>query len=155
LLVALNRFVIGQFRHETARKRSPSGPVLDIADHHDVSSADVEPSLQFTLVWAREVVEEARRRMEAHCREIDRPDLWLVFTERILRPAADNAAPPSHEQIASALQLESSKEASNLLITAKRLFARSLRLVVGEYVGDEREIDQEIDDLMTILSQHG
>jgi len=155
LLVALNRYVISQFRHESARKRSPSGPLLDIADQHDVSAASAEPSWQFTLVWAREVVEQARRRMEAHCKQVDRPDLWLVFTERILGPTVDNSARPPHERIAVDLKLESSKAASNLLITAKRLFARVLRLIVSEYVSDQRGIDVEIEDLTRILSQHG
>jgi hypothetical protein len=154
LLVALNRYVIGQYRHDTAQKRSPSGPMLDIADQHDVSAADAEPSWQFTLAWAREVIEQVRRRMETHCRQINRPDLWLVFTERVLRPAADNDARP-HERIAGDLQLQSAKAASNLLITAKRLFARVLRLIVSEYVSDQRAIDEEIEDLMRILSQHG
>jgi hypothetical protein len=155
LLIALNRYVIAQLRHESAQKRSPSGPLLDIADQGDVSATSAEPSWQFTLEWARQVVDEARRRMEDYCKEIERPDLWLIFTERILRPAANNTAPPSHEQLAGDLKLESSKAASNVLITAKRLFARSLRLVVSEYVSDQRAIDEEIDDLMRILSQHG
>ena len=154
LLVALNRYVIGQYRQESAQKRSPCGPLLDIADQADVSLRSAEPSWQFTLVWARQVVEEARRRMESHCRQVDRPDLWLVFNERILRPAADDTARPAHEQIAIDLKLESSKAACNRLITAKRLFARVMRSVVGEYVSDQRGIDDEIQDLMRILSQH-
>ncbi len=154
LLVALNRYVIGQYRHESAQKRSPSAPLLNIADQRDVSAVDAEPSWQFTLVWARQVVEEARRRMESHCQQIDRPDLWRIFTERILHPAAENTARPAHEQIAVDLKLESSKAASNRLITAKRLFARVMRSVVAEYVNDERGIDDEIKDLMRILSQH-
>src|SRR2546430_1488073 len=59
------------------------------------------------------------------------------------------------EQIAVDLNLESPKAASNRLITAKRLFARVMRSVVAEYVNDERGIDDEIKDLMRILSQHG
>jgi len=154
LLVALDRYVISQYRQETARKRSPSSSIFDISDQPDLCAADAEPSWQFTLIWARQVVEEARLRMEAHCQASFRPDLWLVFSERILHPQADNIEPPSHDQVAFDLKLKSPKEASNLLITAKRLFARVLRLVVAEYVRDEREIDDEIKDLMRILSQH-
>ena len=128
--------------------------MLDIADH-EVSAGDAEPSWEFVLAWARQVVEEARRRMEAHCREINRPDLWLVFSERILRPAADDIPPSTPERIAGDLKLGSSKAASNLLVTSKRVFARVLRRVVGEYVDGEREIDEEIEDLMRILSRHG
>jgi hypothetical protein len=93
--------------------------------------------------------------MEAHCQQINRPDLWLVFSQRILRPASDDLPPTSHERIADDLKLGSSKAASNLLVTSKRLFARVVRGVVAEYVDGEREIDEEIEDLMRVLSQHG
>ena len=70
--------------------------------------------------------------------------------QRVLQPAGS----ASHASIAAELKLRSSKEAANLLITAKRLFTRMLRLVVGEYAGAEQQIDEEIDDLMRILCGH-
>jgi hypothetical protein len=155
LLAALNHYVISQFRHESAAKRSPSSPLLDIAEQHNVSAASAEPSLAFTLVWAREVVQEARRRMEAHCDQMHRADLWFIFSQRVLRPASDNDSASGREDVAGTLQQLSPKERSNLLTTAKRVFERILRSVVGEYAADEREIDDEIDDLMQILAQHG
>jgi len=42
---------------------------------------------------------------------------------------------------------------SNLLITAKRMFARRLRAVVGEYMGEDGEVEQEIADLRAILGR--
>jgi len=154
LVAALNHYLITQIRHDTAQKRCPSERVLNIGDQFDVCADMLEPCAQFTLIWAREIVEQARLRTEAHCRKIDRPDLWRVLEERILRPASDDGAAAPHERMASELHLPSSKAASNLLITAKRLFARMLRLVVGEYAGAEQQIDKEIDDLMRILSEH-
>jgi RNA polymerase sigma-70 factor (ECF subfamily) len=155
LLGALNHYVASQFRRDGARKRRPAAAVLDIDDLPDVSSADAEPSWQFTLAWAREVVEEAKRRTEVHCKAVERPDLWLVFTERVLRPAAEHTAPPPHGHVAGDLHLAGPKAASNLLVTSKRLFARTLRAVVSEYAADEAEIDEEIDDLMRVLARHG
>src|ERR1041385_8471692 len=153
LLAALNHHVISQFRHDTARKRSPTAPLLDIADQSQIS-AGAEPSLQFMLEWARQVVAEARRRMEAHCKKTNRMDLWLAFVQLLLRPVHYNAAAQAQRVIAKELKLSSAKQVSNLLITAKRLFKGNLRGVVGEYSSSEREIDEEIDDLMRILSQH-
>ncbi len=42
---------------------------------------------------------------------------------------------------------------SNLLITAKRMFARLLREAVNETVGTGRDVDAEIRDLKRILSK--
>ncbi len=91
--------------------------------------------------------------MEMRCGEMERPDLWVVFTERVLRPSSENNQPSGHGKLAGDLKLGSSKAAANLLVTAKRLFARMLRLVVAEYVSSERKIDDEIADLMRILSR--
>ena len=154
LLAALDHYLVGQIRHDTAQKRGGSAPLLNISEAPEASSGDSDPSLHFTLMWARQVVEEAQRRMEAHCGQINRPDLWLCFSERLIKPAADNTPTVGHEQIADALKLSSPKAASNLFVSAKRLFKRILRQVVGEYAGSELQIDEEIDDLMRILSQH-
>ncbi|HEY1338730.1 MAG TPA: hypothetical protein VGF59_14540 [Bryobacteraceae bacterium] len=154
LLAALDHFMVSQLRHETAAKRSPAGPLLDISDQRQITAGGNEPSLQFILIWARQVVEEARRRMERRCSQSGRTELWLVFTQRILAPAAQPRSKASHEEVAESLHLTSAKAASNLLVTGKRLFARMLREVVGEYAANEGEIDREIEELMRILSQH-
>jgi hypothetical protein len=44
-------------------------------------------------------------------------------------------------------------EASNALVTAKRMFVRALRAVVAEYARDENGIDREIEELRAILSR--
>jgi hypothetical protein len=51
------------------------------------------------------------------------------------------------------LGLESAQQAANLLVTAKRHFRRVLQSVVGEYVSSEAEIEEEIADLRSILSE--
>ena len=155
LLGALDHYAVSQFRREKSRKRSPAGAILDIADHPGVCSSGHEASWQFTLAWAREVVGEATRRTEAHCRAVDRPDLWRVFTERVARPAAENIDPSPHARLAGDLGVGGPKVAANLLVTSKRLYARMLRDVVAEYAADEREVDAEIDELLRVLSGHG
>jgi hypothetical protein len=43
-------------------------------------------------------------------------------------------------------------QASNALVTAKRMFERQLRSVVAEYAGDESEVESELMDLRRIFS---
>src|SRR3954469_24919000 len=64
LLTALDHYAVGRFRHETASKRSPATPLRDIANQLELSADSAEPSHVFTLVWARQVIDEAKRRME-------------------------------------------------------------------------------------------
>lgn len=51
---------------------------------------------------------------------------------------------PAHKQ--------SPMQASNALITAKRMFVRKLREAVADYVNGEREIDKALAELQAILS---
>lgn len=70
-----------------------------------------------------------------------------------LGPILDNAAPLPYEKLVAQFGLQSPSEASNLLVTAKRMFARTLREVVRETVSDEREIEDEILELKRVLSR--
>jgi len=40
-------------------------------------------------------------------------------------------------------------------MTAKRMFARTLRSVVAEYCRDDREIESEIEELRQVLARSG
>jgi RNA polymerase sigma-70 factor (ECF subfamily) len=97
LLVALNRYLVGQIRREKAQKRSPRGS--------EVASLGDEPL--------------------------------------------------DYDQLVRQLGLETPLQACNLLITAKRMFARALREVAGEYVGDDRNVDEELGELKAVLGGIG
>jgi hypothetical protein len=43
-------------------------------------------------------------------------------------------------------------QAANVLVTGKRMFESVLREVIGEYTDSDQEIDQEIQDLIGVLS---
>ena len=90
--------------------------------------------------------------MQQECKASGRQDLWAVFEGRILQPIRDGAEPLSYEEIIQRFQFQSPAQASNALITGKRMFARLLRLVVSQYASDEKEIENEIRDLQRIVS---
>ena len=46
---------------------------------------------------------------------------------------------------------EKKPQAANLLVTGKRAFARALRAVVAEYVGDEALVDAEFAELVSAI----
>ena len=64
-----------------------------------------------------------------------------------------DAPPPPYEELVSRFGLTSPSQASNLLVTGKRTFARVLRSLVAEYAKEDADIDQEIADLTEILSK--
>ena len=144
LLVALHHYAVRVLDTENkeSRRTVPLPP--------ESSTDDAEPCQQAILVWARETVARARQLMQEEC-ESDRPDVSLVFTERVLRPAYEGRRRTPARELARLLKV-TPEQVSNLLVTGKRRFATALRRAVGETVTGEREIDGEIKDLMRVLS---
>lgn len=106
----------------------------------------------FDLTWAREVIEQAVRRMRTECQGAARMDVWTLFEQRILFPALEGQAGRPYEDLVRDLGIASPSVAYNLLLTGKRMFARQLESVIGEYAGDRRTIEEEVRDLRQILS---
>lgn len=123
----------------------------------DESVLSGEPPVQdlerFDRDWATQVVVEAIQRLEKECRERDRLDLWTVFDLRIVRPLVEDVEPADYETIVTELNIETPRQAINLLTTAKRSFLRHLRDVVRPYSATEEHIEHELGDLRKILSR--
>ena len=154
LLTALDRYAVSRHRHDTAARRSPgndSRPVnIEAAEGVSAGSGGADP---FEVAWAREVLSQALQRMRRECARTSRPLLWQVFDGRILRPAAEGTPPIGYEHLVREFHFDSPAHARNALITSRRMFARMLREVVGEYTGDEEgAAEEEIRDLRRVLS---
>lgn len=153
---ALRHFVVDRRRRRNAAKRRPRGGRVLGPEALDGRSTDgLAPDEAFELEWARTIVRLAYERTQAACRESGRLDVLTVFEARIWHPIMQGADPEPYKLLVERLGIESPSRASNLLTTAKRTFARSLRAVVAEYAGDENDIDAEIRELHAILQHIG
>jgi hypothetical protein len=156
LLVSLDRFVISKFRVENAAKRHASGEmsldeVRDIAANAATAAAAQNA---FDVAWARQLLSDTLDRMHRQCLLEERPDIWGVFEGRLLQPLLHQVPPISYDELVNRFSLASPAQASNVLVTGRRMFERMLRQAIGEYeVGDHR-IDAEIADLQKVLAGH-
>ncbi len=154
LLTALDRFLIDTIRKESARKRSPGeGRLVAIGERADLLEAGSSPPDVFDVAWARRVVGETLRQMKNDCETSGRTDVWGVFEARIAQPALDGTEPLDYGTLVRRFGLKSPSQASNVLITGKRMFARALKAVVGEYTLGNEDIEIEIQDLRGILAK--
>jgi RNA polymerase sigma-70 factor (ECF subfamily) len=144
LLTSLDHFLIDQ-----ARRRRP---VVEVGPDAVPEPAAEQVPDSFDVEWARAVIDEALRRMEAQCRDGARGDVWAMFQARVVGPTLQGLPPPPYEQLVASLGLSSPSQASNCLVTAKRMYARALREVVTEYAGEGANVEAELRDLMSILS---
>lgn len=152
LLVALDRFVSNQIRNEGRKCRAPDA-LLPLEAAAGVADDTPHPSEAFDLAWARQVLALAAERMRDQCDASGRLDVWRVFEARVLSPALRGNEPVPFDILVPDLGLGSADAASNLVITAKRMFARSLAAVIGEYMGEDGEIEQEIAELRQVLAK--
>ena len=156
LAKVFTRYVLSQLRRARTRKRGPDEShqiSLDLNPDQVICASELES--QFNEVWARQVLAEALTRMEQECRRNDRPDVWFIFEGRVVKPAIEDTPPLSYEEIIQHCGCVSPIQASNLLITAKRMFARILKEVVGDTVAEPRLVQEEIKALRKIFSSLG
>ncbi len=157
LLTALDRYAISEARRQTTRKRAePGARRIDANVSEGVPGPGLAPDQVFDLVWARQVIAEALEMMRGECDRMGRLDLWGVFESRVAAPLLDAAEPIGYASLVERYGFESPSQASNALVTSKRLFARVLRAVVSRYAGGDEDVDAEIRDLINCLARcHG
>jgi hypothetical protein len=153
LATALDRFVINHQQFENAAKRSRRR--LEPLEESDLIQTDSDrtASEMIDFFWARQVLGQAIRHMRADCAKRKRSDLWTIFRGRVLNPTLRNAPPVPFAILAENPRIESVSRASHLLATSNRMFARSLRAVIGKYDKGEEDIEAEIQDLWNAIAK--
>ncbi len=151
VLSALDNFCIDWWRRGKQRVERDAVPLDDELVQQQEAPAVPQP---VETHWAAEVIREALRRMEEHCRATDQVDCWEIFSARVLGPALDGKRPESYASMVGRLQVASPREAANRLTTAKNMFKRCLRQTIEGYVRSRpEEIDEEMAELKKILNR--
>lgn len=149
---SLENYCVTLHRRQTTIKRG-SGQTTALPTDVTSIAAPAEAVDSFDVAWARQIVAEAIERFKADCVRSGREDLQLIMEERLLGPILHDLPAPSYESINAKCGFKSPKQAANALITAKARFAQALSSVVAEYVRDDQELEQEINELMEIMSR--
>lgn len=152
LLTALDRFLLNWLRDHQSARRSPTRPMVALEDQAEPASRDERPSDAFDVAWARQVIAKALRQMRAECEAAGRREVWAMFECRVVGPILEGKPPTDYRDLVQRFGLHSPTQASNLLVTAKRMYARALRAVIAQYAADEEEIDSELAELQAVLA---
>lgn len=154
LLKSFTHYVRDQQRRAQALKRAPPGGELPLDPDADAGPA-TDPRREFDLAWARQVLDTTLERMRGECCVRRREEVWTLFTRRVVAPLLAGIPAPPYESIVAELGLVSPLQASNLLVTAKRMFARLLAATIRETVATDAEVAAEIRALRKILAGDG
>ncbi len=152
VIVALDRYMISVYRAEHAAKRRPAEGIVNVelADH-DSAPGQTDADI-FDVAWAREVMQRAIRQMRRYCDETKHTQLWQAFQLCMIGPLLEGRPALPHAETVKRIGLSNPQQVSNLLVTAKRTFAKVLKEIVGEYAQSDEEVEAEMRDLWTILS---
>ncbi len=159
LLTALDHYVTSVHRAKTARKRMPSKGLirLDGIDSPNIPELadNATPDQAFIHAWASALLDEVLAEVKTGCCQSGQEAHWLVFHARVVQPIQEDTDPPSLSDLCGKHGIDDETKVSNMLITVKRRFQKMLRLHVRQFVGSEKDVDREIQDLMKILSGPG
>ena len=151
LKTSLRNFVLDRLTRAEVKN-----PPISIEELQQELPQPDTPSEEFDLAWARTVLAETLRRMEADCKNPgeDQPRrsyIWEMFRIRLLEPIFNDAAQPSYDQLIDQFGLKSPTDASNTLLSAKRIFKAHLSKVIKEYAGQGAATAIEIQALEDFL----
>jgi DNA-directed RNA polymerase specialized sigma24 family protein len=157
LLTALDRYVTSEHRAAMAQKRRPEAGIVSLDNLGAVNVPEPSPSATpedaFNQAWASALLDAVLNEVETECRATGKDKHWAVFRARVVGPIMDSAEPVPVPELCKQYDIESEMTASNMIVTVKRHFQNVLRRHVRQFVDSEDEIDQEIGELIGMLSK--
>ena len=153
LKTSLRNFVLDRLS-----KADVKNPPLSLDElEHEIPESPASAEA-FDLAWTRTVLAETLRRMEGDCRKPgkDQPrrsQIWEIFRIRLLEPLFNDAPQLPSDQLIERFGLKSPLEASNTLLSAKRIFKAHLDQVIQDYAGKDAATELEVQALKDFLRQ--
>ena len=152
---SLRNFVLDRLNRAEARNAPLSLEGLEQEVPEPEHASD-----EFDLAWIRTILAETLRRMEDDCRnpgseQPRRSYIWELFQIRIMDHVLNDTTQVPYEELVERFGLRSPTEASNLLLSAKRIFTRHLNEVIKEYAEHDKATAMEIQDLKDYLGRLG
>ncbi|MGA3179422.1 MAG: hypothetical protein ABSF38_03660 [Verrucomicrobiota bacterium] len=152
LKTSLRNFVLDRLNRAESRR-----PPLSLEEMPQEPAA-AAPSDAFDLTWVRTVLARTLREMEADCKDpsADQPrrsQIWDMFRLRLLEPVFNDTPPAPYEELIARFGLRSPTDASNLLLSAKRIFKAHLGRVIKDYAEQDAATAAEIQALQEFISR--
>jgi hypothetical protein len=155
LLYALNQYLMNEKRREGAQKNIPKDKIVSLnAIEPPVlpqSIIESSPEDSYNYAWVSALLDKVLSDVKRNCYEQGMETHWCIFSERVVQPMLNNAAPRSLTDICEEYGIENEKKASNMIITVKRGFQSTLKQYIRSTVASESQMDDELKEIMKFL----
>ncbi len=162
LLTALKNYARERHRYDTAKRRAPEGRPPIPFSPHDLEEMEQgeggdrgSPEEAFTAHWSAALVRQVLEGVRHQCRVKGLDTHWAIFEARIVNPLMWGTAALPYEDLVRRFDLNDRAQASNLMTTVKRRFARALRRAVAETMVtmEGQAVDDELGELLRIMER--
>jgi len=158
LLTAIDRYFIDLHRYEVTRKRSPTGQRFQQNDV-DLSSipaipSDSTPEESFHFAWISDLLDRVLCEVKDEFFSNNQKIHWQVFDDRILKPIIKSSSSPSLKDMCAKYGIDSTKRASNMIITVKRRLQKSLERCLRQLAHSDSQVKQEILEMLRVFRRN-
>jgi len=154
LLSAVRNYLADEYRMRTAQRRSPGNGAIGRLDDDkglEPVSGDGDPETAFNSQWVDELIQRTVEQTRSELIANNQTMHWDIFRHRVLEPCLTGAKPIPHEDLAKRWGLSGLAQVSNLLVTAKRRFAKNLLETVRETLPPGLSATTELNELFQAL----
>ena len=147
MLTALKRYLADRHRHDAAARRNPARPAFRVRDSqlNDLqSSGTATPEQAYAAQWAATIIREVLERIRQECQQEKLEPHWTVFEQRVVRPLLLGELTIPYDQLVRELGLRDASQASNMMITIKRRFVRTLRAEIANTIDQQSDVEDEL-----------
>ncbi len=156
LLHALDQYLINENKKQKAQKRHPSGGIVSLDwDNAPVLPEEISqatPEDSYNYVWMSSLLDQALDAVKTYYTDQGKQRHWRVFHARIVAPTLEDVPPPSLQELAQELGIESDQKVTNMLVTAKRYFRKTLQQQLRTTVLTNDDAEGEFGEIMNFFS---
>lgn len=152
LLHALQRYMIDARRRQSARGNIPPEKLVSLdVDHPPVLPQTVlksSPEECFLYAWKSAILERVLATVKAECLSSGQLTHWHVFWDHLVHPILEGTEPSPLKDLCRHYDIASERSASNMIITVKRRFQRTLREYLRGMVTSDTQANEELRDFL-------
>ena len=156
LTTALKRFVSSYQRDRTRKKRTPQGGIIPLPSAEligakgPISEATPEDALYYA--WVTNLLDQTLAETKRQCCDAGMAKHWQVFHSKVLAPILEGNDDLSLKEICHRYGVESEARASNMLVTVKRCFKRTLKRRLRDLARSDSQAEAEFREILAFLS---
>jgi len=152
LVMVIDNYWRDRHRRATAKMRAPSGFENWDEVGEQLAESPANNTIEADRTWACLVLRETLEVMWELSQTTNGRRNWNTFCYQLLVPLFFGLPKVEYDDIVEREGFKDRDQAQNSLVSAKRLFHRTLRSVIAKYSSNEEEIENDISDLMCALT---